>query len=462
MLCVDQQAPWVNWGGSVVESPQGDTSQSSEAEGEQTLRARHGGATSSTMCTQKTCGHATHLVGHPWGETGDLACRSSTHTPRGGDSSGEIVAKFHVRSFNLMAGGAKRHQNKKKESATPTPGASTGATSSSQPQQQQQQQASQPPTAQAMPKRKHAASLDQVQAPQPQPAAAPRDLVRPDPLGPMFAQVLAFPPDGLARIIELTASYASDFPDRKAYEQLILNDPEDMDHFDFLKDGHLYNEYYLAVAAWTDLRKQRQAQAAAVPPQQTASHLAQPRPESQAAATPSGTTLQHPTQRTSVLQGPTRKAPPPPRNRASLEHAVSAVNKRRRMMAPQGKAGNGNTHAAVITPSSEGNTTRPLPQAQMAVRPLEKAMPRPKAVLRPAPADLWAPYPQPWTTDPRAEGGTLKLPTTFMPRLTRYAKQVVAPIAALLNIRVLSTGRRSGEQIVRVVYQREHPEHLPL
>eukprot|EP00971_Amphidinium_carterae_P022090 435995-Amphidinium_carterae.1 len=426
---------------------------------------------STTMCTQKTYGHAGHLVGHPWGETGDMACRSPPQTPQGGDGkfasdtrsmpttmwsmgtkrpkcspscmrqvlqehmSTSACSRPHFCSdgvndskssqFSLLTGGAKRHQNKKPGATKPTSGVKSGAASSSQQQQHQMQQASLTPAAKTMPKSNQAMSPTHTQTAQPQPAAAPRDLVRPDPFGPLFAQVQAFPPDALAKIIELTASYATEFQDRKAYEKLILDDPEDMDHFDFLKEGHLYNEYYLAVAAWTELRRHRQA--AGDHTQQSVTQVIQPSHGSHTAE-----------QSTSSVQGPTRKAPPPPRNRASLEQAVRAVNKRRRTLAPQSEAPVTASTTAMASTSSDGIVVCQPSQGNRAAHPADKAMPKPKAVLVPAPTDPWATYPQPWTKDPRAEGGTLKLPTTFMPRLARYAKQVVAPIAALLNIRAVS------------------------
>eukprot|EP00971_Amphidinium_carterae_P324379 6446517-Amphidinium_carterae.1 len=95
-------------------------------------------------------------------------------------------------------------------------------------------------------------------------------------------------------------------------------------------------------------------------------------------------------------------------------------------------------------------------------QPKEKAMPRPKITLREAHQDPWEPFQQQWFSEPQSIEGVMKIEAKFVPSLNHFAKQTLAPIAALLGVRILSVGRRCAETVIRVMYKQTHERKLPI
>eukprot|EP00971_Amphidinium_carterae_P339555 6477428-Amphidinium_carterae.1 len=333
---------------------------------------------------------------------------------------------------------------------------------------------------------------------------------RPYPFSPLFRDVQAFPPRQLGEAIEVTAAYAMEFPDRALFEQSILEDSDGGQRFHFLMPEDTYHPYYLAVLRWIQVRKDQAAEVAVgqqppvaslaagqthtkevtaasaehsttTPPPGKVKNKAKSAAVKLAMAKPASRALVAPA---SIIYPPTVE----PRQQTSLEAAVVAVNKRRRTLAPFDDDGLvvdtdsdetssiPSRQVIMVTPRQPAQqpSTKPHPpqtdrdnrpalqRKRPAPAPQEKKMPRQRVVLVDAPTDPWAAYPQPWSSDARAAQGTLKLACAALVCINHFAKTVVKPLAAVLNIKVLSVGRRGGEPEARVLYVRDDQHMLPV
>eukprot|EP00971_Amphidinium_carterae_P335407 6471239-Amphidinium_carterae.3 len=366
---------------------------------------------------------------------------------------------------------AKAKQQPKHGSAAASPGKATPQVDGGAAAAKAQAKVPTPPHPQAPPQQ--AAGLQQrVEVPK----------GRPYPFSPLFKNVQAFPPAKLGEIIELTASYAFEFPVRSVFEQGILADSDGGERFSFLLADDLYHPYYQAVLCWIQARKDRDAQLederqAASTASSSAATSQRPGPPMEAKAKP-------------VQAPPAHKQAPVPasKKRPSLEAAVAAVNKRRRAVEPVDDRGitvdtdsdDTSSHPScqmvtTLAPQPEGQPDRKpppprpdredrpaLPRRRPEHTPQEKRMPRPRIVLVEAAQDPWQPYLQPWASDDRASHGTLKLTCPMSTCVNHFARTVITPLAALLDVKVLSVGRRSGEQEVRVLYRRDQQYKLPV
>eukprot|EP00971_Amphidinium_carterae_P232740 4619026-Amphidinium_carterae.1 len=313
-----------------------------------------------------------------------------------------------------------------------------------------------------------------------QPTTSLAPTVRPYPLSPLFKDVMAFPPAHMGEAIEVTAAYAFNFPDRKLFEDSILID-QDADRFSFLRPEHIYHDYYLAVLKWVELRQEREKAAAsgttATPPVRSTAASSEPPPTDGIMES----------SRKNIGEGPKLTFPPVvgSRKRSALQEAVAAVSKRRKNLGivETVEASSysyseddscevmGTTAEHVVADNRPplprrqqpaGDSRGPLPRRRAGLLPREKPMPKPKVVLSEAQPDPWKPFSQLWFSDERSIGGTMKIEAKFVPSLNHFAKQIMAPIAALLGIRILSVGRRCGETMIRIMYAGAKQNMLPL
>eukprot|EP00971_Amphidinium_carterae_P117583 2329484-Amphidinium_carterae.2 len=336
---------------------------------------------------------------------------------------------------------------------------------------------------------------------------------RPNPFGPLFLHVMAYPPPNLGRLIEVTAHYVSRSPraefERRLHAKAVADQNEET--YQFLKDTHQFHAYYEACLQFykhmaeqdtVDLTGSEQTH-----PKASVGGSSSSTSAAAAALFPAGEAI-----RAATSKARSQPQPPPPQKAkmgakhgsaaslspytAKIQAAVIAVNKRRQAIdyvppmgpppaPPRGIATA--TTTEVPKRAAKAIERPPLPRrkrirdgaepvtildddTQLVEQVPYRPMPKPRIVLVER-AEVLAttqheaidePYVNPWQQSEAALRGVFKIAAPRVTPLSQFARATIAPLASLLQVRICLVSRRSQDQQVRVYYQRDEEDKLPV
>eukprot|EP00971_Amphidinium_carterae_P098176 1942303-Amphidinium_carterae.1 len=276
---------------------------------------------------------------------------------------------------------------------------------------------------------------------------------RPFPLGPAFHNVMTFPAPDLWRFIETTTYYIVQSGRRFDFEQRVENAFGDKGEFmDSTSDLH---PFYLACLRFHVKYNPPQVPLSTLRDGANCDEDVMFISESHYSPQPKKRKLNNgaPDLRTAVRDVYAR------RRKAGIDEHIPYHDVVREAMQDS-------------VPLQPGTLT-PFVLPSRSLTPKQKAMPRPKVISCPAgprvtrhptPAAkscqqastescsnfLWQKYIHPWTSDPRSQGGIMKIPAPLDCGLGEFAKNAVNALMVLLKTRVISVARRSLDPYIRV------------